>query len=110
MAASQPLKRAYDPKDSLWKLQVLADFGLRQDDARIAAIAGGFLRLRRKTGASYKAASTTLTPGHPPIYVHLARHDLHPARLGTWKTRTCSTPTIRSWPGSAWTAVGIRTS
>lgn len=49
----QPLKRAYDPKDSLWKLQVLADFGLRRDDERIAAIAervfaaqaddGGFL-------------------------------------------------------------------
>ena len=49
----QPLKRAYDPKDSLWKLQTLADFGLRRDDERIAALAervfaaqaedGGFL-------------------------------------------------------------------
>jgi hypothetical protein len=48
-----PLARAYDPKDSLWKLSMLADFGLRRDDPRIAAIAeriftaqaddGGFL-------------------------------------------------------------------
>jgi hypothetical protein len=49
----KPLSRAYDPKDSIWKLATLADFGLRSDDPRIAAIAervlssqsddGGFL-------------------------------------------------------------------
>jgi hypothetical protein len=49
----KPLGKAYDPKDSIWKLGTLADFGLRRDDARIAAIAervfsaqsedGGFL-------------------------------------------------------------------
>lgn len=33
------LGRAYDPKDSLWKLALLADFGLKRDDARIAAVA-----------------------------------------------------------------------
>ncbi len=35
----QPLKRAYDPKDALWKLQTLADFGVQRDEPRIAAIA-----------------------------------------------------------------------
>jgi hypothetical protein len=35
---SNPLKRAYDPKDAVWKLGVLADFGLQRDDPHIAAI------------------------------------------------------------------------
>ncbi len=49
----KPLSKAYDPKDSIWTLSTLADFGLRRDDKRIAAIAkrifaaqateGGFL-------------------------------------------------------------------
>lgn len=49
----KPLGKAYDPKDSIWKLGMLADFGLRRNDERIAAIAervfaaqaedGGFL-------------------------------------------------------------------
>lgn len=49
----QPLDKAYNPKDSIWQLNTLADFGLRRDDPRIAAIAtrifaaqadeGGFL-------------------------------------------------------------------
>lgn len=48
-----PLGKAYDPKDSIWKLNTLADFGLKKDDKRVAAIAdrvfaaqsedGGFL-------------------------------------------------------------------
>lgn len=48
-----PLKGAYDPKDAIWKLGILADFGLTRDDPRITAIAerlfaaqadeGGFL-------------------------------------------------------------------
>jgi hypothetical protein len=33
------LGRAYDPKDSLWKLSLLADFGLKRDDPRVAAVA-----------------------------------------------------------------------
>ncbi|HEX9990384.1 MAG TPA: hypothetical protein VGE45_18140 [Chloroflexia bacterium] len=49
----KPLSKAYDPKDSIWKLGLLADFGLGRDDERIAGIAervlgaqaddGGFL-------------------------------------------------------------------
>lgn len=49
----KPLGKAYDPKDSIWKLGTLTDFGLRREDARIAEIAervfaaqseeGGFL-------------------------------------------------------------------
>lgn len=33
------LGRAYDPRDSLWKLSLLADFGLKRDDSRVTAIA-----------------------------------------------------------------------
>jgi hypothetical protein len=50
---AKPLDRAYDPKDSIWKLGTLADFGLLRNDERIAALAkrifaaqaedGGFL-------------------------------------------------------------------
>lgn len=35
----QRLSRAYDPKDALWKLAMLADFGLKHDDKRIADVA-----------------------------------------------------------------------
>jgi hypothetical protein len=35
-----PLGKAYDAKDSIWQLSMLADFGLRRSDVRIAAIAG----------------------------------------------------------------------
>lgn len=34
----KPLGKAYDPKDAIWKLGMLADFGLQKDDERIAAI------------------------------------------------------------------------
>src|SRR6185437_4784345 len=34
---TQPLGKAYDPKDALWVLSMLADFGMRRDDPRIAA-------------------------------------------------------------------------
>ena len=37
--AEKPLDRAYDPKDSVWRLGILADFGMRRDDERIAGIA-----------------------------------------------------------------------
>jgi hypothetical protein len=50
---SKPLGRAYDAKDSIWKVATLADFGLRRDDERIVTLAerlfaaqagdGGFL-------------------------------------------------------------------
>jgi hypothetical protein len=48
-----PLSQTFDPKDSIWKMGTLADFGLRRDDERITALAerifaaqaeeGGFL-------------------------------------------------------------------
>lgn len=51
--SEKPLKGAYDPKDSIWKLGTLADFGLQRDDPRIKSLAervfaaqaedGGFL-------------------------------------------------------------------
>jgi hypothetical protein len=36
---TQPLGRAYDPKDSPWKLSMLADFGLKREDKRVADFA-----------------------------------------------------------------------
>jgi hypothetical protein len=51
--AVSPLGRAYDPKDSIWKVATLADLGFDRDDERIARLAeqifvaqaedGGFL-------------------------------------------------------------------
>lgn len=38
--------KAYDPKDSLWKLAMLADFGLKRDDERIAKISQKVLDLQ----------------------------------------------------------------
>jgi hypothetical protein len=35
----RPLTRAYDPKDAIWKVAVLADFGLDRGDPRVAALA-----------------------------------------------------------------------
>lgn len=46
----QPLSRAYDPKDSIWKLITLADFGLSRDDKRIAAIASRVLSAQAPNG------------------------------------------------------------
>lgn len=37
--SAQPLGRAYDPKDAPWKLSMLADFGLKRDDKRVASLA-----------------------------------------------------------------------
>ncbi len=48
---TQPLKRAYDPKDSLWKLQTLADFGLRRDDERIHGLAEKVFAAQAENGA-----------------------------------------------------------
>jgi hypothetical protein len=36
---TQPLGKAYDPKDAIWVLSMLADIGIRRDDPRIAAVA-----------------------------------------------------------------------
>lgn len=51
------LSKAYDPKDSLWKLAILADFGLTRDDPRIIAVAEKVL-----------AAHTQ--PPAPPGFLH----------------------------------------
>lgn len=68
---TQPLDGAYDPKDAIWVLSVIADFGMRRDDPRIAAIAerllaaqaedggflhGGFDHTERHPGEQAKAA------------------------------------------------------
>ncbi|GAB4577335.1 MAG: hypothetical protein Fur0022_00660 [Anaerolineales bacterium] len=42
----QRIGKAYDPKDSLWKLAMLADFGLKRDDERIATISEKVLELQ----------------------------------------------------------------
>ncbi len=47
---AKPLERAYDPKDSIWKLNTLADFGLQRDDKRIAAIAKRVLAAQADDG------------------------------------------------------------
>src|SRR5256885_1952788 len=46
----KPLTSAYNPKDAIWKLGMLADFGLRRDDERIAAIAGRLLAAQAEDG------------------------------------------------------------
>jgi hypothetical protein len=47
---SRPLQRAYDAKDALWKLAMLADFGVRRDEPRIAAIAERVLAAQAEDG------------------------------------------------------------
>lgn len=46
----KPLGKAYDPKDSIWKLNILADFGLHRDDERMAAIAERVLAAQADDG------------------------------------------------------------
>lgn len=45
------LGKAYDPKDAIWKLGVLADFGLRRNDHRIEAIAERIFAAQAEDGA-----------------------------------------------------------
>lgn len=47
---SRALERAYDAKDALWKLGMLADFGLQRDEPRIAAIAERVLSAQADDG------------------------------------------------------------
>jgi hypothetical protein len=46
----KPLGKAYDPKDSIWKLNILGDFGLRRDDERMAAIGDRVLAAQAEDG------------------------------------------------------------
>jgi hypothetical protein len=48
--ASAPLGKAYDPKDAIWQLSMLADFGLRRDDQRISAIADRLFARQAENG------------------------------------------------------------
>ena len=46
-----PMKQAYNPADILWKIGMLADFGLQRDDPRIAALAERILAAQADDGA-----------------------------------------------------------
>ena len=46
----EPLTGAYRPTDSIWQLNTLADFGMRRDDKRIAAIAKRVLSAQAESG------------------------------------------------------------
>ena len=46
----KPLGKAYDPKDSLWKLGTLADFSFNREDDRIAAIAERIFAAQAENG------------------------------------------------------------
>ncbi len=48
--ATGPFKAAYDPKDAIWALSVLADFGLRKDDPRIADLAERLFAAQAENG------------------------------------------------------------
>ena len=45
-----PLSRAYDPKDSVWKLATLADMGFESTDERIAVLAEQVLAAQAENG------------------------------------------------------------
>lgn len=49
----RPLSRAYDPKDSLWKLSILADFSLKRDDKRIDSVAKKILAAQAREPAGF---------------------------------------------------------
>jgi hypothetical protein len=47
---AKPLKRAYDPKDSIWQLATLADFGLTREDTGISEVAERVLAAQAEDG------------------------------------------------------------
>jgi hypothetical protein len=72
----RPSTKAYDPKDSIWKVGVLADFGLDRTDPRVAALAerlfgsmapdgtfrhGGFDHTKTYDGRGYTCITHTVT-------------------------------------------------
>jgi hypothetical protein len=96
---AKPLSGAYDPKDSIWKLNALADFGLRRDDKRIAAIANRVFAARADDGGFLHGGFDHTQSWHTRPYIcisHVMTYAL--ARFGNWPR------------GSAWTAAGIPTS
>jgi hypothetical protein len=57
-----PLGKAYDPKDAIWVLSVLADFGIRRDDPRVAAVAERLFAARADDGGFHP--NEKALPGH----------------------------------------------
>lgn len=69
---AQPLGRAYDPKDSLWKLNTLADFGLRRDDTRIAALAERLFAAQGENGGFLHGGFDHTRSWHTRPYICIA--------------------------------------
>lgn len=67
-----PLSRAYDPKDSIWKLGMLADFGLGRDDPRIAAIAESVFAVQVDDGAFLHGGFDHTKTWHTRPYICIA--------------------------------------
>lgn len=64
-----PVGRAYDPQDAIWVLSMLADFGLRREDPRIAAIAERLFA--SQAAGSCTVASTTGDPRSQQVVAEL---------------------------------------
>lgn len=65
----EPLSRAYDPKDSIWKLNTLADFGMGRDDKGIASIAGRVLEAQAESGGFLHGGFDHTTSWHTRPYI-----------------------------------------
>ena len=71
---AKPSDRAYDPKDGIWKLATLADFGLRRDDPRIAALAERVFAAQADDGGFLHGGFDHTQSWHDPsVYVHRPR-------------------------------------
>jgi hypothetical protein len=68
----KPLGRAYDPKDAIWKLAVLADFGLRRDDSRIEQIAERVLLAQAENGGFLHGGFDHTKSWHTRPYICIA--------------------------------------
>ena len=67
-----PLGKAYDPKDSIWKLGTLADFGLEHDDPRIAAIAEHVFAVQADNGGFLHGGFDHTKTWHTRPYICIA--------------------------------------
>lgn len=68
----RPMTRCYDPDSDLWKLTTLADFGLRRDDERIAAIAERVFIAQSSSGAFLHGGFDHTRAYHERPYICLA--------------------------------------
>ena len=78
-----PASGAYEPKAALWKLQTLADFGLRRDDPRVAALAERLLAAQSEDGGFLHGGFDHTTSWHARPYIcisHVVTYAL--ARFG----------------------------